>query len=363
MATASQNKGVHPKKPLALWAITPNGSKLATKILLSEPKAQVFISRKLEGEGRPCYKNKGLDNKKAIVFDSLAREIHSRFNEFDRHVFIFSTGIAVRMIAPLIRSKLEDPAVVVVDDKGIHAISLLSGHIGGANILTQRVSSILGARPVVTTATDVGRLPAIDLIAKQKNLFIETPANIKQVGMAFLEGRKIGLYDPMDILRESIPESLIDNRPLDSKNFLVYCSWERKPVSRETMVLRPKVLSVGLGCNRNTPFETIHSFFRQTMTEHGLSTESVFSISTTEVKRNEPGLIQMSKALGVPIRFYDNTSLNSVKTIENPSEAAEKHLGVKSVCEAAAILTANNGKLILPKKKNQDVTLAVALKR
>jgi cobalt-precorrin 5A hydrolase len=115
-----------------------------------------------------------------------------------------STGIVVRIIAPLIRSKLEDPAVVVVDDRGNHAISLLSGHLGGANALAAEVAELIRAKPVITTATDVNQILAIDVLAKEKHLIIENPEAIKIVNMALLKGERIGLHDPYGLMEDSI---------------------------------------------------------------------------------------------------------------------------------------------------------------
>jgi cobalt-precorrin 5A hydrolase len=132
-------------------------------------------------------------------------------------------------------------------------------------------------------------------------------------------------------------------------------------VPRETLVLRPKILSVGIGCNRNTSAEMIHNFLKAVFLEQGLSLNAVFTLATTEVKQDEAGLLKLADRLGLTIKFYDKNQLNSVDTIETPSKMVEKHLGVKSVCEAAAILAAGRGRLIVAKKKNKDVTIAVAI--
>ncbi|MCG8637633.1 MAG: cobalamin biosynthesis protein, partial [Desulfobacterales bacterium] len=132
-------------------------------------------------------------------------------------------------------------------------------------------------------------------------------------------------------------------------------------VSRETLILRPRVLSVGVGCNRNTPAEDILDFLKLTFKKGGLNLEAVSTFATTDVKADEDGILALGKTLDRPIKFYERDRLNSVETIENPSEMAEKYLGVKSVCEAAAILGAQRGTLIVTKQKTKDVTLAVAI--
>jgi cobalt-precorrin 5A hydrolase len=133
--------------------------------------------------------------------------LKKKIRQYTGHIFIMSTGIVVRVIAPLIRHKTEDPAVVVVDDRGMHAISLLSGHLGGANELAQKIAGIIGAKPVITTATDVNLVPAIDVLAKEKSLFIENPEAIKTVNMALLRGDKIHVHDPFSFLANCLPNS------------------------------------------------------------------------------------------------------------------------------------------------------------
>ncbi len=342
--------------PIAIWCITPNGQIMGKKIKASLKDSILFVSAKFNDNSEP--------NKSTIVFERLSEEISSQFNKFSGHVFIFSTGIAVRIIAPLLDSKISDPAVVVMDDKGIHAISLISGHLGGANDLTKKIAGIVGSAPVITTATDINKLPAIDVISKENNLFIETPQNIKKVNMAFLMGEPVKLIDPYGFINKNeFDNFLLDKISNKSSKVKIFCSYKTKKVSRETLILRPQVLSIGIGCNRGTSYDELKKFLLLILKKEGLSTNSIFEFATVDIKKDEKGLITLSKKMKIPLAFFDKTKLNSVKTILTPSKMAEKHLGVKSVCEAAAILAANNGKLIVPKKKNKDVTLAVAIKK
>jgi len=170
-------------RPIAIWSITPNGLSLGTKISRAMEESLHFVSEKTVPINFST-------TERIIVFQKLAREIQKQFHRFSGHVFIFSTGIAVRIIAPLLESKIVDPGVVVIDDNGKNVISLLSGHLGGANSLTQKISKIINANPVITTATDTNRLPAIDMIAQELSLNIETPENIKHINMAFLMGEE-----------------------------------------------------------------------------------------------------------------------------------------------------------------------------
>ncbi len=351
--------------PVAIWIITPNGKTIGRKINTSVKNSVLFVSEKLLQDEE---KNK---SKNIFVFKKLSAEIVKEFNNFSNHIFIFSTGIAVRIIAPLIQSKLIDPGVVVVDDQANHAISLISGHIGGANSLARKIAALINADPVITTATDINNLPSIDLIAQNRNLYIETPHNIKYINMEFLKGNRVNLYDPFNIIKKDIPDCLLTdtlehgkknrNKKNRDKNY-IFCSHKIKKVSRETFILRPPVLTVGIGCNRGTSLKDIQEFLISVFKKNRLSIQSVFRFATTRVKKDEEGLLQLSESMKIKIDFYDNQALNSVTTIKNPSMVVKKYIGVKSVCEAAAILSADNGNLLIPKQKTRDVTIAVAIK-
>jgi cobalt-precorrin 5A hydrolase len=343
---------------IAVWALTSNGWRLGDTLCRHVPQARLFISSRLDCPGTRLNGHPGGRKDPPRVFDRLSEAVAARFHQYDCHVFIFSTGIAVRVIAPLLSSKLTDPAVVVIDDQGCHAVSLVSGHIGHGNRYARQVGLLLGAAPVITTATDVNSLPSIDLVADRQNLYIETPETIKTVNMAFLENQKIRLHDPLHRVAPLIPDhftTACTNAPL------VFCDWRTETVSRETLVLRPRVLAVGVGCNRHTPVKTILAFYKAVLAHAGISRHSVFTLATSDIKKDEPGILALAESLGLPIRFYDNPRLSSVKTIQTPSKMVETHIGVKSVCEAAAILASHHGTLVLPKQKNADVTLAVAL--
>jgi len=190
---------------IAVWSITPNGMMIGQKIHKAVKGSSLFVSKKI-WQDHLQSENKNQFGESIVIFTELSKEIQQQFNNFTGHVFIFSTGIAVRIIAPLLKSKTVDPAVVVMDDKAKHVISLLSGHIGGANELSKDIATIVQAVPVITTATDTNNLPSIDMIAKAGNLFIENPQNIKYINMAFLTGKSVGLYDPLGVIKNRLPK-------------------------------------------------------------------------------------------------------------------------------------------------------------
>ena len=341
-----------PEK-ICIWAITPGGGKLAVKLHQHFSGSDMMISTKaMVDDELPLG---------AVAFKTLRTALAENFSTYDAHVCIFSTGIAVRILAPLLVSKLHDPAVVVMDDKGFNAISFVSGHLGGANELAYRVADITGARPVITTATDVNALPSIDMIAKACGLTIENPDLIKTVNMAFLKKEMVALIDPLPCLVKALPQRFWAEQVKDGrKRVSIQCSDALFPVPRETLVLRPRSLVAGMGCNRGTSEKELMQLLTRSFENLGLSLKSLAALATTEVKSDEPGLLSLARTLNVPLRFYDKDTLNSVENIQNPSKMVEKYLGVKSVCEAAAILAAHNGKLVVPKIKKGNATLAVA---
>ncbi|MCK5099852.1 MAG: cobalamin biosynthesis protein, partial [Desulfobacteraceae bacterium] len=280
------------------------------------------------------------------------------FNQFDAHIFIFSTGIAVRMIAPIIKTKTEDPAVVVLDDNACHAISLLSGHIGGANALAKKVGRITEAKPVITTATDVHNKPAIDIIALAKNIHIVNPDMIKKINMAILENKVVKIDDPFNILQNRIPNYRNEQRNPD-----IICTDSELDVPRGTLVLNPPSLIAGIGCNRGTSIEEIETFLLETLKQNKLSLKSIWAFASIDAKHDETGLLELSKKYKTQFFFVDKQQLESVKEIKNPSKIVQKHMGVKSVCEAAAITAGKNAKLIVQKQIKGNVTIAIARKK
>ncbi len=349
-------------RQIAIWAITPAGLSLALKLRDAFP-GTLHISESLPPCPAPCF-----------CFARLADCVKDRFSLFKAHVFIMSTGIVVRVIAPCITSKTTDPAVVVMDEKGRHVISLLSGHIGGANRLAVAISEKLHAAPVITTATDIHQVPAIDVIAIDNGLFIENPEAIKTISMAFLNQSPVYLHDPYYRLKYAGLDNMI---PLTSE-INVSETMEAAASTTEaapsptvvvddrlasfpapSLILRPRTLIAGMGCNRNTSASEIREFLLKTMDRFALSVNSLNCIATIDIKSDEAGLLEVARSLHIPIRFFTREELSRIDS-PNPSKIVNQHIGVPSVCEAAAILASEKGELIVPKQISPNVTLAIA---
>lgn len=337
-------------KSIALWAVTPGGANIATSIASRLSDTTLCLSASLAPHK---------DN--AISFNRLSEILPQCFHNYEGHVFIMSTGIVVRVIAPLIRGKTKDPAVVVVDEAGHHAVSLLSGHIGGANALARKVSDIIGAVPVITTATDVTGAPAIDVIATKAGLIIENPEAIKGVNMALLTRKPLPVHDPYGLIQYALPQSPVRFSP-KQEGPGVYVDDLLVDLAPSILILRPCWLVAGVGCNRNTPAQEIKTLLMDTLAAHRLSPASLERLASIDIKRDEKGLLQLGESLGLPIDFFNHDRLNKTQGVKTPSEMAAKHTGTSSVCEAAAILVSGNGTLIAPKQKTPNVTVAIARK-
>ena len=347
---------------LAVWTVTPNGLRIADRLADSLTDTAVYALKSLTGT-RPSH----------ILFERLAEAVADQFDQYTGHIFIMATGIVVRVLAPLVQHKTKDPAVVVVDDLGKHAISLLAGHIGGANALTHEIACILKADPVITTATDINDVPAIDVIAVENGCWIENPEAIKAVNMALLEKKPIAVYDPANLLRDMLDTVKFEahfNFINDIQYFLqlteiknksyVYIAENIIELPSHVLILRPPILVAGIGCNRGTDVDEIYNHLMEVLKVSRLASTSLKHLASIDVKHDEGGLIAVAERLKLPLKFYTNEQLNQANGVQNPSSVVEQYVGVESVCEAAAILASQNGRLIVPKQSTKNVTVAIA---
>jgi cobalt-precorrin 5A hydrolase len=338
---------------IAIWVVTANGLRLADRLRGHWPEAVVHGSRRLAAEALPP---------EAVIFDRLTAHVAQRFRCFDGHIFIMAAGIVVRAVAPLLEHKFHDPAVVVVDDAGRFAVSLLAGHVGGANRLAEAVARHLGATAVVTTATDANGRPAIDLLALDLGLAMENPGAVKGVNMALLEERPVAVWDPGSLLTPHLGEALrpVALADLPQEQAGIYVDDRRVPLPEQVLCLRPPTLAAGIGCNRGTDAAEMAALLEAGLAEAGLSARSLMCIASIDLKANEPGLGDLARDLGVPLRCYRAQELNQVRHVPHPSAMVAHHVGVPSVCEAAALLATEPGTLIVTKRKSANATCAIA---
>ena len=289
-----------------IFAITRRGAELAQKISAAIEGSTVMI--------------------KDRDFERLRNVVDNTFAKFDALIFISAAGIAVRMIAPYIVNKLTDPAVIVIDELGRNVISLLSGHVGGANELTIRIAEAINAQPIITTATDVENKIAIDAFTSKIGVKPEPKDAIKLINTAILNGEPVFVTAGDTKLR-----------------------------------LTPLKLILGIGCKRGTSKIEIAAAVDETCRRIGQSIQRIDLIASAEVKRNEPGLIEFAKSINREIKFFSSATLNRTITKYNleESEFVKQTIGAGNVCEAAALSCVDKGKFALTKTKFAKVTIAL----
>lgn len=345
---------MNEKRDIAVFALTVQGAKLAL-VLARELDARLYLPRGLAEEHG------------AEGFDSLLPFVASRFHEHSGHVFVAAAGIAVRAVAPVLRGKDIDPAVVVVDQRGRHAVSLLSGHLGGANALARRVAGITAGQAVITTATDLEDLPAVDVIARERGLAVADPSKIKDVNVALMAGDPIQVLDPDNRLGVKGEERLeahyvfLPSLQAYSPGLPgVIVDHSTGPHPEGALVLNPPCLAVGVGCRRGTPATLVVDAVRKTLAQAGLAEKSLMSLASIAAKADEPGLLEAAGVLGAGLFFYESGELAKANA-PNPSQAVQERMGTPSVCEAAAMLLAQTDSLLVEKTIWGKVTVAVAL--
>jgi cobalt-precorrin 5A hydrolase/precorrin-3B C17-methyltransferase len=274
-----------------------------------------------------------------------------------RFIFIMATGIVVRAIAPFIKNKTIDPAVVVLDEGGRFVISLLSGHIGGANDLAREIATHIGAEAVITTASDVqGRL-SLDLWAAENDLFVEDGGKLRKVSARIVNGKRIRIKIEGAFAALKLPEEFIKVDSADEADVII----THRLLNTNALLLRPKSLILGIGCNRGTTAEEIEEAVRAVLQDKGLSFHAVRGIATIDLKRDEKGLLEFASNKGLKIEFFSKDELNSLSSSLgiSGSDAVRSSTGAEAVAEPAAILAAGANRLLVSKHKIGNVTVAV----
>jgi cobalt-precorrin 5A hydrolase len=299
-------------------------------------------------------------------FERLSDVFGPAWLSYEAIVCIMSCGIAVRMAAPMLEHKTRDPAVVVIDQNGAFAISLLSGHIGGANELARKLAALTGGKAVITTASDIEEKPAIDLAARQAGLEIENVAMVARLQALILDDCPLWIFDPEELLLKYLPpgHGFHPVKPgEDVEKFSavagIWVCESFAPRGVHCLEVRPRSLVVGIGCNRGTSCEEIVGFVRDKLMESGLAPLSIRNFASLDIKADEVGLLEAVKVFERPIYFCARPDIEAI-SVPNPSETVARHAGVKSVCEASALWSAGTSKLLVPKRKRGNCTLAVA---
>ena len=280
----------------------------------------------------------------------LAAWTAERWGRAEALVFVGACGIAVRAVAPHVRDKFTDPAVVCVDEAGRFAVPLLSGHVGGANALALRVAALTGGQAAVSTATDVNGLFAVDVWAKGNGLAITDRTLAKEVSAALLDGTPVGFASDFG---HPCPEGLTDG-PAELGVWVTDRTGDG-PFSR-TLRLAPKSLILGIGCRRGTEQAAIEALASAALA--GYEPRAVAAVATIDLKKDEPGLLAFCEARNLPLVTFTAEELAAAEGDFTPSEFVKGVTGVDNVCERAAV--AAGGRLLVPKQAKNGVTAAVA---
>ncbi|HQM00029.1 MAG TPA: cobalt-precorrin 5A hydrolase [Ruminococcus flavefaciens] len=288
-------------------------------------------------------------------FVSVSSLVGDIFRKMDALIFVCACGIAVRAIAPFIRSKTTDPAVIVIDEKGRYVIPVLSGHIGGANRFAEIIAGKLGAVAAVTTATDTGKLFSPDCFASANGLLITDMTAAKEVAAALVNGEKCGFYT--EYPHSELPDELTENNK--TRTGVAVCTDESLRPFPVTLTLVPKNIVVGIGCKRGTSVEAIENAVNCAFSEAGLDTERICTAATINIKADEQGINEFCHLHSIPLRTYAADELMKAEGEFESSPFVLETVGADNICERSAVLC-SGGQLVIRKKSGGGVTVAAA---
>lgn len=291
------------------------------------------------------------------IGESLNKWTEKMFKDKDGIIFIGACGIAVRSIAPFIKNKKVDPAVIVIDEKGKFIIPILAGHIGGANHLSKEIAEITGGVEVLTTATDVNGKFAVDVFATEKNLYISDMKVAKEISSRILEDKEIGIISDFKF-KSDIPKGLTK---LSSGEVGINISLNEDKPFDKTLNLIPRIITLGIGCRKNTEFEKIEFLIMKTLKENNISIHAIKKVASIDLKADEQGILEFCKKYDLDFEVYSAKELKELKGEFSQSSFVNSITGVSNVCERSAVMASNNGKLIIKKTAEHGVTVAAVV--
>ena len=357
--------GADRQDTTAIITLTRGGTHTGEKLLGLLPDAELYA---------PAHFVEATDRTHPYT-ESVRQLLQSVFQTHGVLICIMASGIVVRDLAPLLHSKHHDPGVVVLDEAGRFAVSLLGGHKGGANRLARQIASLLGGQAVLTTSSDVQDLPALDLLGQDWGWQIEGVSRLTAASAALVNGEAVGVFQdagseawwpdsvPAHLTRYDSPEALCDAQPTAALIITCHDVGEIVGDLQNAIIYYPPCLSVGVGCNRGTPAGEIVAAVADTLAGARLSPRSILTLATIEDKAGEAGLLAACEGQGWPLRIFTRAEIATVEHLPNPSEWTERALGVRGVAEPAALLASGSDTLLVEKRKYGNVTVAVALQQ
>jgi cobalt-precorrin 5A hydrolase len=337
---------------ISLICFTLKGTRLCRRLLVSLNSEKNSVKAYTAGADIEEPYIKQLD-------DSLKKWTEKQFAEAEGIIFIGAAAIAVRTIAPFIKDKTTDPAVIVMDEKGGFVIPILSGHIGGANKLAKDIAGLIGAMPVITTATDINDKFAVDLFAESNNLFICKMEYAKKISSAVLKDQQIGFHSDFPVTG-ALPEVLSGKADCEY-GICITLNEEKKPFSK-TLNLIPKVITLGIGCRKGKASDELEKVVFKVLSANGISIHSVSCAASIDLKKEEAGLLQFCEKYGLELVTYPKEILEKVKGTYSESDYVKDITGIGNVCERAAVSGSSNGRLIQKKYAENGVTVSIAIK-
>ena len=344
---------------ISVLAITKNGVKMGLSLKNLFPDWQIFAPSKFS------------DNNEMINWydDSTSIKIVDLFQSNNALICLFSLGAVIRLIAPHIKDKKTDPAVIVIDDKAQFVISVLSGHLGGANELSNNIAEKINATPVITTAADVNKSIPVDLVGKEFGWKIDDDTTVTKVSAFIGNKEKIGVFQDScekDWWKKELPNNVSKYENFEglknsgSKGFLIISDQIfNDEILENAVVYRPQTLVVGVGLHWDTSKDTIKDGLLSSLEKFHLSSKSIARFVSIKKEKDVEGLIELGKEMDIPIEYIDREVLADITT-PNPSKTVQAFEGTSSVSEAAA-LKSSSGELIVEKQKfPPNLTIAIA---
>ena len=370
---------------IAIMALTIGGKQLALKLAdlyqTDGFEAQVYLPQKLKVDYELHDEKFNVNNLHLIEETSiLAREIcyydksfkaliTDLFADYQGLIFVMATGIVVRILAPLLKDKRTDPAVLVLDEKGEFVIPLLSGHLGGANALANKLASLLGATPVITTSTDVQSKLAPDVLAREFNLDIEPWENLVQINSLLANGAEVGWFTEPNLVEVLGSENkALKFQPLQKvlmpyQGLVFVTNKLFQNTAKPHLFLRPKNLILGIGCRRGTAKEDIIRAINKTLAQAGVSIKSLAKLASVDIKSDEQGILEAAEYFEIPVEFYEKQRIQEAFKLwpeMSKSNYVRKQIGVDGVCEPVAMLGGKKTTLLMKKQAHQGITTALA---
>lgn len=344
--------------------------KIAYIAMTQTGKALALILQKQMGKGEIYVPQKLSDEDTLAIEGRLGLFMKQIFEQYDYLICIMAAGIVVRTIAPYVASKFKDPAVIVLDEKGQYVISLLSGHMGGANEMTRKLSQLIQAEPVITTATDVHEKAALDCILKELRAYTkDLRESVKSVNYGLVSGELIGLYikggykvdERGFILLNGLDQQRLKEQLKDMEK-VVYISHEAQTDFSHPHLIKvvPRRLVLGVGCRKNTPIKHMLEAFDGFMERQGLDPYSIALIGSIELKKEEIAIKALAEKLEVPFQVVTKEEIIEVEHLFEGSSFVKQNVGVTCVAEPAAYLLGTR-QVIASKEKDAGITFALGI--